>query len=617
VSLKAKVYTTSLVYLCFIIYLLLSQSTFHIIVESIFFEKATPDTEGKIYYDYRANGYNLEIIIPILLSLIAYMIFMGWFLFSHVRNIKNEAQNEYEKLIQKNQPPPKTNMYNKIELQASIDKAVKEAKEFVIKREAAKLKNLKDYSKKQIDELSSIFNQYREKAESDIVNLQQKISAETKFYDSQISQLDTKIKSYESHINQLTIAHTEEVRQLREITSKEIDKTEKKYTLLSDTYDKDLNRKLTTFISTPTLMPRFIHEMYKRGFTGLQERAENLRRAEILNELQEATNNQKQIQLLTQEEKIKLDVERNNFNIEKAYYQIEQRLNQFKQERWRFEQEQTQFSLDKRDYDFDKRVDKHDREIERYNFQQIQDAFQQEKQKTLFDFEQREKDIQRKIEHYEIQQREDRLMAQERETLHKLQTERDKLNQERKETIFDFEKKEEKLSRDIRDATHDHNKRETLINYQERELNITRRENDLKAYNRQTQQLIREKEFELDLKQRFFELEKEKGSLEALQKIQTIQNERKQLEQKKQDLLFTEREIQNLAREKHQEIINKELEAKQQVFYAFYDQIHLGNPIELGKAFSRIGYMVESPHQKKTELLERELMRERQLNKGK
>jgi len=394
----------------------------------------------------------------------------------------------------------------------------------------------------------------------------------------------------------------------------EKDKLDIRHNTLQENYKKEINKKLLHFLNTPVHIPRFIHEMYKRGFASQQERAENLRRAEILNELQEATNNQKQIQLLTQEEKIKLDVERNNFNIEKAYYQIEQRLNQFKQERWRFEQEQTQFSLDKRDFDFDKMVDKHDREVERYNFQQIQDAFQQEKQKATFDFEQREKDLQRKIEHYEIQQREDRLMTQERETLHKLQTERDKLNQERKETIFAFEKKEEKLSRDIRDATYNHNKRETLITYQERELNITRRENDLKAYNRQTQQLIREKEFELDLKQRFFELEKEKGSLEALQKIQTIQHERKQLEQQKTDLLFSEREIQNLAREKHQEIIQKEINAKQQIFYAFYDQIHLGNPVTLDKAFRRIGHMVDSPYLKRSQEAERQLTIERQNN---
>ena len=124
-----------------------------------------------------------------------------------------------------------------------------------------------------------------------------------------------------------------------------IQQTQAEYKQLKDAFDEELNKRLNKLLNTPAYIPRFIHQMYKRGLADLEQRTESLHHAEILLEISQKANDAKEIQLLTKEQEIKLDIERSNHHIEKSYYNVQKMLDVLAQDREVFEHEKKCFSV--------------------------------------------------------------------------------------------------------------------------------------------------------------------------------------------------------------------------------------------------------------------------------
>lgn len=321
----------------------------------------------------------------------------------------------------------------------------------------------------------------------------------------------------------------------------EVGKLSHRNEVLEKTFDERINTQLLHYLNKPNHIPRFIHEMYKRGFANQQQRAENLRRAEVLNELQEKSNDHKGVQLVTREEKLRLDIERNNWDVEKSFYQIERQLDSIKNEKWLLNQ-------DRREYEF------------------------------IRDIEQRETELKNNIARYEIKQQRDELSQSEREMMLR-----------NKEELHKIEK-------------------------QRSELRLEEKENILKDYNRQIELLYKEKLHALDVKKQFFELEVQKGNFEAERKLADIEDQRRKLSSFEDDLKLSRKELDLLVSGKEQDIIGRELGVKQDLLYSFYDQFVLRNPVEIDKAFARLGYRVDSPYKREADELRKQLAFERQKN---
>ena len=197
-----------------------------------------------------------------------------------------------------------------------------------------------------------------------------------------------------------------------------------------------------------------------------------------------------------------------------------------------------------------KNVFQFDQKVAHHELEKEFDKLIRWKENALKEIEDRKKALRHEKDSYELKQREDKLDFNTKKALHAIQTKMDKLNQERDEVLFEFEKKEEHLQRDIRDAKHEHEKRATQLGYQERDIKLVSKEERLNAYNKQVDLFYKEKMHELKKKESFYALEVEKGNLSAEKKLHTLRMQVDEIQRQKKDLLFTEREIKNLAREK-------------------------------------------------------------------
>ena len=460
-------------------------------------------------------------------------------------------------------------------------------------------------------------------------------------------------------------AAIEKIKDEKQRLEKQNDSMQVRYEALEKNFQTRLNKELKECILNHKLGERVIHEMYKREEAGLQERQEIIRKTEIMQDIENKVIDSKNVDILTREGELQLQINSSKHEIEKSLFSLKNETTKFaldkrdfeyakkvEHDRWEIKKELDLFNIERQKNDlklFAERltdnerkreiqnlIDRHDlttketqqrfdaiavkledekrkhelmKIVDTFDIEKKKVAFIQAKEKFVIQMEQEKQNLQARINKLEDENRKQELQkkidkldinekrAEINELKRSLESEKDTYEIQKKIDEFDFEMKKE-------------NHKITALNdelgMREKKFDIEQDKAMMKLHNEKLD--IAKKAFESDYKnkEQLLKIRIEKGDLEAKTLLYDVQQRHDELARKFEDLKMSEREFDLLVGKKEQELVLKELNYKQDILYAFYDEEEEKDPRMISSRFSKMGYIIESPYKKQLAYMEEE-----------
>ncbi len=195
-----------------------------------------------------------------------------------------------------------------------------------VKKKNRQIKILLGNQEEYESSIRNLKHQHKEDLQSKEADFKQKEVGYYNAYNSKIEEEKAKIYlEIEEIKRQFSIKEQEYL--------KNLDKKDYKIKILTDSFDERVDKRLLHLVQNSHLIPRYIHQMYKRGFLQMQERQEAIRKTENLQALEDKSLNLRNEMILSREDKLAFQTEKKTFEIARQGFELSKKLSSFETEK--------------------------------------------------------------------------------------------------------------------------------------------------------------------------------------------------------------------------------------------------------------------------------------------